>query len=121
MRANVGSGDIDIVAEEAPVISVVGTPIPSYNTNRSSSNTASMLIYGAPTVSSPGTEVHSIWVPPTAAGQGGSEQGVLNADAGEEWVLKPNTDYTQILTNNILTNNSGETIDAWFEIVWYEL
>lgn len=116
MRANVGSGDIDIVAYEGTAITAVGTPVPTKNVNRVSANTPEMLIYGNPTLGVDGEEIHRIWVPPTAAGQGKSIQGVSNAEAGEEWILNADTDYVQTLTNN-----SGDTIDAWFEMLWYEL
>ncbi len=116
MRTNVGSGDIDIVAYETPTVSDPGTIVPTHNVNRNSSNTPGMTFYGGPTFSAAGLEIHRIWIPPSATGQGGSAQGVSNADAGEEWILKPDTDYIQQFTNN-----SGDTISAWIEMLWYEL
>lgn len=115
-RINVGGGDIDIVTHEGADITAPGTAIDTHNINRVSSNTPELLMYANPTVNTDGTEIHRIWIPPTANGQGNSSQGVSGADAGEEWIMAPSTDYLQRITNN-----SGSTIKAWVEMLWYEL
>lgn len=116
MRAAVGSGDVDFYSYEGTTVSADGTPITTDNLNRNSSNTASMLMFGSPTVTDVGTEIHNLWIPPTAAGVGQTQNGVSDAEAGEEWILKPSTNYL-----HRMTNNSGATISAWVEIMFYEL
>ena len=116
MRANVGRGDIDIVSYKDTTVSADGTPLVTDNLNQNSTNDAGMLMFSTPTVTAIGTEIHRLWVPPTSAGVGQTVQGVSGATAGEEWILKPNTNYLQRLTNN-----SGSTIDAWVEVMFYEL
>lgn len=116
IRTNLGSGNIDIVAYEAPTTTADGTPIPVLNTNRPSIITPNLELFASPTVTVLGTEIHRQWVPPTAAGVGQSASGVQGADAGEEWVLAPSTNYLYQITNN-----SGSTISAWIEVLFYEL
>lgn len=116
MRANVGAGDVDIQAFEGTTVSADGTPLVVDNLNRNSVITPDMTMFFNPTVTADGTEIHNIWIPPTSAGVGQSIQGVSGATAGEEWILKPSTNYLQRITNN-----SGSTISAWVEILFYEL
>ena len=114
VRANAGRGDIDMHAYE-DTDSTGGVLIPTHSTNRTIAATPETLIYGAPVITTPGLDLHSLWLPPTGTGTGQSANGVRDAGAGEEWVMKPNSKYLWQLTNN-----SGVTVDAWFEFLWYE-
>lgn len=116
MRATVGAGDVDIIAYENSILSADGTPLSTDNLDRNSSNTAGMTINSAPTITDVGDQIHTLWIPPTATGNGQSVTGVSDANAGEEWILKPSTKYVQQITNN-----SGGTISAWVEIMFYEI
>ena len=115
-RMNTGDGDVDINMYEDITVSADGTLLTNiFNLNRNSSNTSDMSLYAAPTVTDSGTLVHTLWLPPSGS-QGQHFTGVSNAEAGEEWVLKPECDYMFELENL-----SGGTISAWFELFWYEL
>jgi hypothetical protein len=114
---SVSSGDVDIVSFEAPTQTDEGSVLTSYNTNRNSANTPGMLVYTGPTITVDGTQIHTAWVPPTAAGVGQSKNdGVADVNAGEEWIIKPSTEYLIRLTNN-----AGAAIDFRYEFLWYEL
>jgi hypothetical protein len=116
MRASVGNGDVDIVMYEGSTASADGTPLSSFNLNRSSSNTPDVVINTAPTITDVGTEIHPLWIPPTGAGIGQTVEGVSAATEGEEWVLAPSMKYLRRITNN-----SGATISLWLEYFWYEI
>ena len=111
-----GGGNIDILIYEGADIAATGSAISAYNTNRNSTLTPNVTLFEAPTVTTYGTEIHRQWLPPAGAGVGMSAQGVADAEAGEEWILAPSTDY--IIQ---ITNNSGDAIDFLIEILWYEL
>jgi hypothetical protein len=116
---NVGKGDVDIVAYEGPTVTDYGTLVPDGgkpNTNRNSSNTASLAVYEEPTVSATGSSLHRGWAPPTGTGAGASANGFANLEAGEEWILKPGVEYLIEVTNL-----SGATIDMHVDMLWYEL
>lgn len=115
-RVNLSAGDVDIVQYEGATITAPGTPVSTFNTNRNSSNVPSTLIYGAPTVGADGTEIHRMWTPSMGTGIGQSQVGISDAEAGEEWILKPSTDYLMRITNN-----SGAALSFWAEMLWYEL
>jgi hypothetical protein len=72
-------------------------------------------VFTDPTVTDTGTQIHHVWVPPTGAGVG-SSVGLSEVSFGEEWILKPSTDY--ILR---ITNGSGGAIDTWHEMLFYEV
>jgi len=112
----IGRGDVDILAYEGPTTTAAGTVLTPFNTNRSSSNTPNMVITRDPTVTVVGTLMQHQWLPPTIAGTGGSASGVSEAEAGEEWLLAPDTDYLWRITNE-----SGAAVDLAIEILWYEL
>jgi len=116
IKLTTGGGDIDIVISEGATISATGSQVTAYNTNRNSSLTPNLTIFETPTVTDYGTEIHRQWLPPTGAGIGQTAEGVSDAEAGEEWILAPNTDYVLQITNN-----SGDAIDLLVEILWYEL
>lgn len=114
---SVGAGDIDIESYEGATASDNGVALTSFNTNRNSGNTPGMVVYTGPTLTDDGTNIHVAWVPPTVSGVGQSNpDGVADVDAGEEWILKPSTNYMIRLTNN-----SGETIAFRYEYHWYEI
>jgi hypothetical protein len=116
IRLNVGAGDIDVVLFEGTTVSADGAPVVVQNTNRNSANTPDVTLFDGPTITLAGTAIHSHWIPPTGAGIGMTSDGVSNAVAGEEWVLAPSTNYLIRITNN-----SGATITAWTELLWYEI
>jgi len=116
MLLNFGKGDIDFLAFEGPTVTDPGTALTAQNPNRASSNTPDLLLYATPTTSADGTQIFTLWTPPTATGVGQSANGVRGIGQGSEWVLAPSTDYLVRLTNN-----SGATIDWSYEFAWYEV
>ena len=114
-RISVGAGDITIQGYEGATFSSAGTPLVPQNSNRNSSNTPCMAVSYTPTLTTDGVLIHTTWVPPTASGVGQTQSGMANVDAGEEWILKPNTNYLFRITNS-----SGSTIDLSFDLLWYE-
>jgi hypothetical protein len=116
IRATVGKGDCTVQLYESTTVSDNGDLVTPRNTNRNSSNTPSTLLLSDPTVTGVGDLLHTTWIPPTATGVGQTADGVSNAEFGEEWVLKPSTNYLIRITNN-----SGVTIDVDLELLWYEI
>jgi len=116
MEIFAGAGDIDFALYEGVTVSANGTLCPCPNVNRNSSNTGATQIYVDPTVTDTGTLIADHWVPPTSTGQGQSQQGVSNASEGEEWIFAPSTKYVKRITNN-----SGNAVDMYISIVWYEI
>jgi hypothetical protein len=116
LQFDFGSGDIDVQIYEDSTASADGSPLTSFNTNRNSSNTPLLVFNDAPTITGVGTLMHTTWVVPTAAGIGGSAEGISGVTSGEEWILKPSTKYLVRVTNN-----SGDTIAYRYELLWYEL
>ena len=114
--ASMGGGDIDFIAFEGPTVTADGTAISAGNTNRNSANTPSTTFFHTPTITADGTAIHTHWVPPSPTGQGNRQAGILDASSGEEWLLKPSTNYL-----HRITNNGADTIDLWIEILFYEL
>jgi len=109
-----GRGDIDILLYENVVTSADGTLIPTINLNRESANTSTTLTYKDPTITDQGDLIHTQWFVPTSAGVGQSPGGTDSEGLGEEWILDPATKY-----DFVITNNSGSTIDMWFEFLYY--
>lgn len=116
IRLNFGSGDIDFVAYEGPTVTDNGSELTYHNINRASTNTPNLNLYAEPTVSADGTQMFTLWVPPTSSGTGQSANGVAAEGQGHEWVLNASTPYLVRLTNN-----SGSTIDWSYEFAWYEI
>ena len=116
VRMQYGAGDVEMDAYEGTTVSADGTSITAYNLNRNSSNTPNMTAFHTPTITADGTKIHAQWAPPTASGTGGSQEGVVDVTQGEEWILKPDTNYLFRITNN-----SGEIISIGYEIMWYEI
>jgi hypothetical protein len=116
-RMTFGAGDVDLLAYEGVETSAQGAAVnPIFNLNRNSDNTPEMLITSNPTITAPGTLIHTQWAPPTAAGQGQSPQGIGDVDQGEEWILIPGEQYLIRVTNR-----SGGTITFAYEFMWFEV
>ena len=115
---NFGAGDIDVVGYGGVTTSADGTEDTSIrNVNTTSTNTTpSLTAYSAPTVTDTGDLLHTQWVVPTASGTGQSQGGLSGAEAGEEWILKPNTKYLWRITNN-----SGATISYSWDFLFYDV
>jgi len=116
MDLSFGSGDIDFVAREGVTTSNDGSVLPSTNVNRNSSNVAGIVLSAEPTITVPGTDIFTLWAPPTATGTGQSASGLSGVGQASEWVLAPSTKYSITLTNN-----SGGTIAWSYEFSWYEI
>jgi hypothetical protein len=116
VRMTFGAGDVDLVGYEGTTTTAQGAALPIFNLNRNSSNTPELAITSGPTVTAPGTIIHTQWAPPTAAGQGQSPQGIGDVEQGEEWILIPGEQYLFRITNN-----SGATIDIGYELMWFEV
>ena len=112
---SVGAGDVDIVMYEGTTVSADGSAKSVQNVNGNSTRTASTTVSSGPTVTGVGTLRHTLWAPPTGAGVG-SSVGLTNLGFGEEWLLKPLTNYLIRITNN-----SGGAIDFSYEILFYEV
>ena len=116
MILNFGRGDIDFVAYEGPTVTDNGSALTAVNVNCSSTNTADLALYAEPTVSDNGTHKFTLWVPPTATGNGQSANGIAGVGQGSEWLLNESVPWLIVMTNN-----SGSTIDWSYEFSWYEL
>lgn len=114
IRVAVGRGDVDVLFYEAPTTSADGAAAPIRNLNRVLNRANATLLFTGPTVTGVGTLLHTGWAPPTAAGIGLSANG-NDLEGVEEWILQANTDYLIRIDNN-----SGDTIDWHYEIVWFE-
>lgn len=95
---------------EDATINTPGDPITSYNAKRSSSNTATSLVYSEPDVSADGTEIDCDIITGTKL-EGGVTKG-----AGFEWILKPSTNYLLRYSNA-----SGIASDANFGMFFLEV
>lgn len=103
--------------------SPIGTLIPSRNGNRNTSAaspsgdlTAGMQCFHTVTPPSPvddGTLLDTYYLP----GGGNRRTGVSGDDAGEEHVLRQNTDYMIEFVNL----DGGANVDVNFQCLWYEL
>jgi hypothetical protein len=112
----VGEGDVDIQVYEDTTVSAAGSALTELNTNRNSSNTPGTVLTFGPTVTGVGTLIHTDWIPPTATGIGATPGGASTIGGkGEEWILKPSSNYMIRITNN-----SGATIAYQWEMAWYE-
>jgi len=100
---------------ETPTTTADGTTATTFNYNRNSANTSSLLMYENPTVTAVGTLLESVLIPSGGGGGGSSKPGGFGIDLPTEWILKQNTNYLVAITNN-----SGSTIDAYVHFFWYE-
>jgi hypothetical protein len=93
---------------EDTTTSAVGTPVAVLNRNRNSLNTNGVLVYSAPTVTSPGNKLSAY---KTGAGKlAGGE-----ARATQEIVLKQNSKYLIRVTNDTTSNNWFDYLADWYE------
>ena len=106
---------IDLETYEGVTTSDDGTLLSRFNRNRNSSNTPTVEMFSAPTITDLGTRVHDRYVP-DAGGQGSNQVGSLTPNLGEEWILRPATKYIVRLTNN-----SGGSLTYGMEALWYEV
>lgn len=111
MSISIDGGPFDIDFYEATTTSFNGTLVTSYNNNRNSTNTASLLIYDAPTITTVGTLLEPVLVPST------KQAGAIGTDASNEWILKQDTKYMIRVTNN---KSGAGTSNAAINMFWYE-
>lgn len=116
MHVSLGQGDIDIGLNEGATTSDDGLNLGANNLYRSSTYTSDTQVYVAPIITDYGTTIYNQWVPPTEVGVGTTAADVISGTEGEEWILKPNTKYVMRIANN-----SGSTINIWYEFIWYEV
>ena len=103
-----------VVLYEAPTTTDDGTEETWYNANRISSNTADTQLFVGPTVTDNGSEIETVYYPPT--GFGFLDTGARGIDIGNEWVFNASTDYLLQLTNN-----SGGSINIQTFFFMYEV
>jgi hypothetical protein len=95
---------------EAPTVTTDGTQLTIFNTNRNSTNTATMIVYSGSTVSNTGTRLlayvtHTDWetyVSPSYT-------------SPFKWILKPSTKY--LIT---IENPSNQSISMTWFVFWLE-
>lgn len=112
----VGEGDVDVAVYEGATVSADGTGGSILNMNRNSDNVSGSQFFHTPTITDDGTQIKTVWIPPTASGTGGSSGGISRAFQGAELTLKPNTNYLFRAANN-----SGATISIEMFGMIYEL
>lgn len=103
------SGPCDVFVYEDTTVSSAGTGVAAVNMNRSSANTADLVLTHTPTVTRVGTQLEYTMLP------AGHKQGGVWASVAIEWILKPSANYMFRLTNN---DNSA--VDGGLEFFWYE-
>lgn len=99
-------GGLKVDIYESSVVSANGTTVPVYNRNRTSANTSGVLVTKGPTVTSSGTQLFTTGST--------SKSGRLQVSSSE-FILKPSTNYTVVLT--AFSNN----VNAAVLLDWYEL
>lgn len=90
-----------------------GTAMTPKNRNRTSNNTATLVVKSGSTVSDTGTELYLIGLPTAASPQG---RGSQSGSEGVPWVLDSETNYAIEIKN---LSGSAKTIYA--ELSWYEI
>lgn len=86
-----------------------GTALPSYNRNRNSANTSTLLTYHTPTVSNLGSTLLRRWHSGSGRAYGGGDRGT------HEFILKQNTSYLLRITNSTTNNNYMAVKLDWYE------
>lgn len=91
-----------------------GTAIETFNHNTVITATATMTVWGAPTVTATGTLINQdvIW---GSTGIGGTRVGGESSGSAEEWVFAPNAKFTGTLVNG---TTAVATVQVGFK--WYE-
>ena len=113
MQAQVAIGaDGRVQFFENPVTTADGTPVPSFNRLRGSTNTSNTLVFNGPTVTGTGLMIDDEVVP---GGQANFAVGG-QSESFNEYILNPAFDYLVRLTNV----SGGPTI-ASVTLLWYEI
>lgn len=107
---DISSGPATIELIEAPTITVAGTPITSYNKNRNSAKTSTMVVTGGATITG-GTVITTR--KSLVSGQGSHVTSGNTAITGE-WDLKTNTVYALRIT-------AATDLDWAANMFWYEI
>jgi len=102
------SGAITVQLDESPTVSAYGTAKTPLNNNRASTNTSSISLYEAPTVTSTGTQLETYYIGSGNEKRGGQQR------SDTEWILNQSTLY--LLRVKMLDNN----INISIELEWYE-
>ena len=90
-----------------------GTVLTTSNRNRQSTNTTDVVLTQGVTVTTNGTQISELYIP-GATGVGGVRTGD-DLSGNNEWVLKADTLYTILLTND----SEGDNV-VFIEFQWYE-
>lgn len=93
---------------EDTAVSSNGATLIAYNRNRNSNNSAGVLVFKDPTVTSQGTILDDHQ---SGSGKkaGGGQRGAL------EWILKQNANYILRITNQTVNNNTVASQFIWYE------
>ncbi len=113
---SLSDGPCDVYIYEGTTVSADGTEVPVGNNNRNSTNAALLGVYHSPTITDIGTAFPGPRYIPAAGAPGNQSAGSLTSSLGEEWILKPSTNYLLRVTNN-----SGGAIDGSLYGIFYEL
>lgn len=100
--------EANIVIYEGATTSADGSAVISYNRNRNSANTAAVILYTGPTVTTTGTQISAY-----KTGSGKLTGGESRASA--ELILKQNTKYLIRVTNDTVSNNWVDYLADWYE------
>jgi hypothetical protein len=101
--------EFDVSIQEEPTVSNNGTPIPTYDRNRISSNSAELAVYHTPTVTLSGTTLRI-----ERTGSGSTTGG--STEAQSEWIFKKNSKYLMRF-NKIGSSTHYISLRLW----WYEI
>lgn len=109
----VAGGQVFVQMWEAPTYASLGTAVPAWNMNRTFTNTATAVLYGAPTITATGaiTLVQRI-LPGGTSNQTRVGGGIRQ---GTEWILAPETVYLMRITNQ-----AGTAVPVNVAAEWYE-
>ncbi|MCW8932205.1 MAG: hypothetical protein OQL19_18470 [Gammaproteobacteria bacterium] len=110
---NFSQGNIRITLYEAPTITANGTPLTPYALNRANIQANTIQVYSAPTVTANGTSIGSKFLPLSG---GGANTQPVNGSIANSRVLKRNTKYLMVITNE----TTNDTVDFGVNIVWTE-
>lgn len=114
MHVALENADADLYLYEDTEVSGNGTEVTPRNNNRNSTRVSNTQVFSGPTVTDVGdTVLDQLYIPDTGGFFATAAQG---EDIGEEWILKPNTNYLIRLTNN-----SGGAITVGLYLSFYEI
>lgn len=103
---------LDIGFYEDATIAANGTEIFAVNKNRNASDTHTLRVFTAPTVTLDGTQIESGFLPITGGGNTGGRADLFST----EWILAPSTSYLVKITNN-----DAQAVDINYNFLWYEV